>query len=49
MSLSAVARVSSRLPGFKGHVIPMETVKVGRVPTHTHQVHGKWAAKRVVS
>lgn len=36
------------LPGFKGHVppcAPTEAVRVGRVPTHIHQVRGKWWQK----
>lgn len=51
LSLSGVARVSSGsqvLRAMCPHVpprAPKEAVKVGRVPTHIHQVRGKWWQK----
>ena len=36
-----------KAPRFEDPCAPMETVKVGRVPTHTHQVYGKGVAERV--
>jgi hypothetical protein len=44
LSLSGVARVSSGSQVLMA-CAPMEAVKVGRVPTHMHQVRGKWWQK----